>query len=328
MTVEGSPGQIYQLARPHLDAALRSYKDITQQGLKNEISDYYVSGRVKTARSLIRKLRKEIGNPRSWESIQDKVGIRVICSTKSDLKRAAKWLDGSGWNVVERAVKTADHDRLFYPGIHYIVENNSIVDHTGAVIPCEIQLRTRAQDAWSVVSHRLLYKGLIEPPSKMKRAITRLTVVVEMFDDEVHRMMKRRKRLPAYRPALMLEALDEQYETLTGEPSGGLPDIDIMQVLMNSYSAPDIDSFDSILKGFVQSKEQELAALIKKHQPDADTYVDSRDWLYTQPEVLCVLERAASAPYLLLHAIQDTDLEDVVRRTCVAAGNQLPNVGP
>jgi ppGpp synthetase/RelA/SpoT-type nucleotidyltranferase len=324
MTVPESPGQVYKLAKPALDRALKTYSEFVEAGLQSVLTDFYVSGRVKAARSLIRKLRTNPSNPRTWESIQDKVGIRVICSTKGDLKRADKWLSSSTLRVIERLEMTASHDRLFYPGIHFIVDAEAIVDHEGNRIPCEVQLRTRAQDAWSVVSHKLLYKGLVDPPNKMKRVISRLTVVVEMFDDEVQRMMRRRRRLPVYRPATMLEALDDQFEALTGEPSGGLPDLDLMLILFHAYGSEEVDQFESIIDGFVSQHSTTLAPLIEEHQPESDLYVDSRDWLFTQPEVLCVLERAYEKPYKLLEVVAETDLEDVVRKICISAGKPLP----
>lgn len=323
MNEADTAGQVYKTAKPHLDRALTSYCERVEGGLKAELTDYYVTGRVKAARSLIRKLRKDLGNPRTWDSIQDKVGLRVICSTKGDLKRADKWIEKSGLRVIERAVKSAEHDRLFYPGIHYIVEDEAVVGHDGKPIPCEVQLRTRAQDAWSVVSHKLLYKGLIDPPSKMKRIITRLTVVVEMFDDEVQRMMKKRSRLPVYRPAMMLEALDERFEGLTGEPSGGLPSLDLMLILAPAYLPEELPLFEQLIDRFIE-EHTDLGALIDQHQPEGEQYVDSRDWLFTQPEVLSVLERLYSKPYMLLDVVTDTDIEDVVRKVSVSAGKPLP----
>jgi ppGpp synthetase/RelA/SpoT-type nucleotidyltranferase len=296
MSDPSSPADMYRAAKPFLDLALDGYKTWLEAGLTGVVSDFYVTGRVKTARSLVRKIRKEPSNPRSWTSIQDKVGLRVICSTKSDVKLVDEWLQAEGIVVVERTVKTGEHDRLFYPGIHFIVENGSSLDHIGDHIPCEIQLRTRAQDAWSVVSHKLLYKGL----------------------------MKKRRRLPAYRPAMMLESLDERYESIIGEPSLGFPDLDLMLVLQKSYGTEERKDFETLIAEFCDSGGGALNALIRSHQPTADDYVDARDWLFTQPEILLVLERAGSKPYLLVEAVRNTDLEDVVRRSCVAAGHPLP----
>jgi len=324
LSQEGSLGKFYTQSKPFLESALTSYEAKLQGGLQGLLSDFYITGRVKASRSLIRKIRNGRGAPRTWESIQDKVGLRVICSTKADVKSADKWIQSHHWTVIERTVKKARHDKLFYPGLHFIIQDTELVDHNCDPVLCEVQIRTRAQDAWSVVSHKLLYKGLINPPKRIQRVITRLTVVVEMFDDEVQRMINKRRRLPAYRPAMMLEYLDEKYESITGEPSGIVPDVDLMLILANAYTAEEQADFESLIDTFCVNQAELLDGLLRKYQPESEAYLDSRDWLYSQPEVLSILERAVSKKYLLLAAVTSTDLEDIVRKTCITAHLPLP----
>lgn len=321
MTQARDPGQLYRAAKPHLDAALESYLTEVRAVVDATVSDALVHGRVKSARSLIRKLRKDPSNPRTWESISDKVGIRVICATRADCKA----VDGalrSRWPDSDREVKKGAVDRLYYPGIHLSVTEEGFHDHEGSSLPCEIQIRTRAQDAWSVVSHKLLYKGVIEPPARMQRMIHRLTVVVEMFDDDVHRLFRKRRRLPMYEAALTLEALEGEYEAVTGEPVDGSPDLSIVSTLLQAYESP--SEARKAVADYCLSERDDVADLLLRHLPEADTYVDSRDWLFTQPEVLLVLERSNAKPFLLAHAIENTDLEDVVRKVCISAERPLP----
>ena len=317
------PGEIYRAARPGLDNALELYRSEVERLLLSKVPDHYVVGRVKSARSLIRKLRKKPASPRSWDSITDKVGVRVICSTRSDCRKADSLLRSGPWDEIEHEVKSGEYDRLFYPGIHLIVCSTSTADHRGSPIPCEIQIRTRAQDAWAVISHKLSYKGAVQPPKKMKRLIDRLTVVVEMFDDEVHRLFKKRSRLPMYRTAVALEHLEDRYEGLTGDPAEGALDLSIIAALLEAYSEEDKPHFETLVDTFCETRV-DLAQLISDHSASSETYQDSRDWLFTQPEVLAVLERASNRPYLLLAAIGETDLEEIVRRVCVSANLVLP----
>jgi hypothetical protein len=205
-----------------------------------------------------------------------------------------------------------------------IVRSADTTDYVGQPIPCEIQIRTRAQDAWAVISHKLSYKGVITPPKKMRRLIDRLTVVVEMFDDEVHRLFKKRARLPMYRTAVALEHLEDKYEGLTGDPAEGALDLTIMASLLEAYSDDEKSRFESIVDDFCESST-DLRELILAHSVTSERYDDHVDWLFTQPEVLAVLERATNRRYMLLAAVVDTDLEDIVRRTCVAAGCVLPS---
>lgn len=319
-----SASATYAAAKHSLDNALADYEQGLRAAVAPVIGDHYITGRVKTARSLIRKLRKDPSNPREWESITDKVGLRVICSTKRDCKLADKAIILQGWTVLERQMKTGRHDRMFYPGIHFIVSNGTSFDHLGNPIPCEIQIRTRAQDAWSVVSHKLLYKGVIKPPKKMMRVITRLTVVAEMFDDEVHRMIKRREHLPMYEAAVALELLDDKFEEIVGEPSDGAMDLDIMNVILTAYTPEERSRFAEIVADFCSERADEIRQQIEAHQPGVAGYVEARDWLFTQPEIISILERGRARESMLAHAVADTELEESVRKACSAIGIVLP----
>lgn len=312
-------GELYRAAKPHLDAALFEYTKQVQQ-LTAGVPEHYVTGRVKTARSLVRKMRD---GGRSWDSISDKVGLRVICTTRSDCRRVDKILSGGTLEVVSREVKKGRHDQLYYPGIHLEIRNADVTDHRGEAIVCEVQIRTRAQDAWSVASHKLVYKGLVRPPKRMLRLIDRLTILVEVFDDEVVRLFKRRRRLPRYREAVVLEYLDDRYHGLTGEVAELSKDLAIANLLFRAYTQEERPDIENLVDGFCD-EHPELADLIAAHSPVSQRYNDNSDWLFTQPEVLMVLERGSARPHLLLDAVSRSDLEDVVRSSCSAAGIQLP----
>lgn len=316
-------GERYRLAHPSLLVALDTYHRTLEGLTVGNIGDHVLSGRVKTARSLIRKARADPTSPRTWTSIQDKVGLRLICSTKEDVRQADRLIQGGSWAIVERSVKKGKQNQLFYPGIHFILSDASVQDDQGEEILVEVQLRTRAQDAWSVVSHKLLYKGLVQPPKKMQRVINRLTVLVELFDDEVQRMVRKRRNLPMYRPALALEALEHEYEELTGEVTPEASDVVLVNLLLSAYGTDEIH-FEALVRDFCQTNEEKLQLLLQEHAPDSTSYVDSRDWLYSQPEILAVLERACARPYLLANAISNTDFEDVIRKSCLSAGTVLP----
>ncbi|UFN45187.1 RelA/SpoT domain-containing protein [Nocardioides okcheonensis] len=316
---------MYRAAEPHLHAALEHYRDAVENLLRGRVPEHYVIGRVKTARSLIRKLRSIPNDPRSWESITDKVGIRVICTTKVDCATATSLIREGPWVVQKfERMKGKGHDRLFYPGIHLDIEDSTMVDHAGLPIGCEVQIRTRAQDAWAVASHKLTYKGAITPPKKMRRLVDRLTIFVEVFDDEIHRLFKKRAKLPLYAEAVFLDHVEDVYEEVSGEPAEGVKDLSLIAILMNSYDDIDKPNAAALVRAHWES-HPELAELVRDHGIRSDSYHDPSHWLFTQPEVLVVLERLANKRYMLLNAVQNTDLEDIVRSTAIAAGQPLPS---
>jgi ppGpp synthetase/RelA/SpoT-type nucleotidyltranferase len=315
-----STADIYSASKPALDSALVAYELAVKSIVKPVAGEHYVSGRVKAKRSLIRKLAKDgNGSLRSWEQITDKVGVRVICSTKRDRKAAAAALQRHGWAKCEREDKRAKTQGLAYTGVHVTVHDGVQRDSEGLPILCEVQIRTRAQDAWSVVSHKLTYKGLIDLPKKFQRVVWRLTVLTEIFDDDIQRMFKKRESLPAYEVARAVEYLDDKYETLLGEPGGAVDDLDIMTVLWNAYTNEERSRFSDLIASFVE-RTPGLKGKLRAHQPGEPGYMDSRDWLFTQPEVLAVLERGVNNEHLLMHAVANTDLLDVVVKTCAAYG--------
>jgi ppGpp synthetase/RelA/SpoT-type nucleotidyltranferase len=319
----GDPAATYRAAKPFLDTALEHYQDTVASLLKGQIPEHYVIGRVKTARSLIRKLRERPNDPLTWDSITDKVGVRVICTTRKDCDNATQLITAGPWELLKTERKKGQHDKLFYPGIHVEIRADDAVDHTGIPVVCEVQIRTRAQDAWAVASHKLTYKGAVTPPKKMRRLVDRLTIFVEVFDDEIHRLFKKRGKLPMYAEAVALERLEDTYEQLSGEPAEGAKDLSIVAVLMGAYDDVEKPALNDLVHQHCANTVG-VADVIRAHSYNADSYRDQSDWLFTQPEVLLVLERARAKPYRLLHAVQNTDLEDVVRSTAISAGTPLP----
>jgi len=318
------PAATYRAAKPHLDTALVDYRRTVSGLLRGKVPEHYVLGRVKTPRSLIRKLRERPNDPRTWASITDKVGIRVVCTTKTDCKSAIELICDGPWTVLKNERMKGKHDRLFYPGTHIEIQDPDALDHAGTPICCEVQIRTRAQDAWAVASHKLIYKGVVTPPKRMRRLVDRLTIFVEVFDDEIHRLFKARAKLPMYAEALALEHLETVYEQITTEPAEGATDLSVLAILMRAYDDTEQAHFSELIDNYCGPRP-DLAELVRAHSHLSETYRDNTDWLFTQPEVLVVLERAHAKPYRLLHAIQNTDLDDVVRATCISAGAPLPN---
>lgn len=315
---------IYRDSQETLELAKAAYERTARSLIPSEVLDAVVSSRVKDIRSLVVKARGSGGAPRSWASITDKVGVRIVTSTRADVRAVDRALAAGPWDLVERDVKSGDAERLYYSGTHFLVSSNLFSDSTGGNVLAEIQIRTRAEDAWSVVSHKLLYKGLVEPPKRMRRVIARLTVLVEMFDDDVQRMFRKRRKQAAYRPARFYELLEGMYEGLVGEYGVPPADLELAAVLFALYLDVDPREAADQVRAFVASERERLESLLAERSPRRQDYLDSRDWLFNLPEVLAVLERAVAAPYALADVMRDTEYQGIVRRTCAAYGVTLP----
>lgn len=319
-----SVASIYDASRRDLKRAEKTYLRVVKKIVRPEVAEPYFTSRVKDRRSLIRKLAKDQGGSlRGWAEITDKVGVRVVCSTKRERKAVARALERHQWASCVREDKEAGTQKLEYTGIHVTVHDGDQVDSLGEPILCEIQVRTRAQDAWSVVSHKLTYKGLVKLPRRAKRVVWRLSVLPEIFDDEIHRMFKKRESMAEFRMAKALEYLDERYGEVLGEPGAGPGDLDIMSVLWKAYSAEEQASFQDLIEKYLSDNVQ-IPGEIRAHQPGVEGYMESRDWLSTQPEVIAILERGTNSEYMLAEAVAGTDLSDSIEKVCNSYGIYLP----
>ena len=319
-----SVAAIYDASEQALKDACADYKRAVVEIVGPVAGEHYVTTRVKTRRSLIRKLAKNgAGSLRGWSEITDKVGVRVICSTKRERKAAARALELHSWASCRREDKKAGTQKLEYTGIHVTVHGGEHLDSLGGPILCEIQVRTRAQDAWSVVSHKLTYKGFIKLPRGARRVVWRLSVLAEMFDDDIQRMFKKRESMPAFEMARALEYLDERYGQVLGEPGAGPGDLDIISVLWEAYTPEERASFSRLIETYL-ADHVDIPDQIRAHLPGAVGYMENRDWLSTQPEVLAILERACTNEHLLAAAVAGTELSDSVQKVCSSYGIYLP----
>lgn len=319
-------GALWRASKQSLDDALAAYRADLERLLRPSVTERMITGRVKSGRSVVRKIHEQAEAFPTWDSVRDKVGLRVICSTKADCHTVWGLLRNE-LHVVREEEKTGEYDRLFYPGIHLDVENPDVKDFRSLVVPAEVQVRTRAQDAWAVVSHKFLYKPGIPSPPKVNRMIQRLVVVMEMFDDDVQLAselrQQHRKEDPMLDTMLHAENLEEVYQNLTDEPAI-IGDHAILEQLLTAYEPADRDRVSTLVNSYVSGARFEVIALLERHQPDSPAFDEARDWLYCTPEVLIVLERARSAHWMLYEAVNRTAIESAVRNVCASASLPLP----
>ncbi len=164
--------------------------------IRAQISEYEIlpeiSFRTKELLSIIKKIKKkQLSKDYSYESLNDKLGIRIICSFESDLNIVDNFLK-EFFNIVKVEYKKNEliFDKLDYQSNHYDVTIKSglkpfasIKDYKDFVF--EIQVRTLNQHAWSNAAHGLSYKQDKELPDAIKRRIYRLLALYELADQEI-----------------------------------------------------------------------------------------------------------------------------------------------
>lgn len=166
--------------------------------------DYFLkvppNPRVKETNSLIEKAfyrGKPYVDP--YNEITDKVGVRFVVLLLEDIGKIADIIEDGEWKWSKD--KDFDKERFDNPDVftyqsdHYIIYNKNDVQFNGMTIPedvpCEIQIRTLLQHAYSELTHDTIYKPKTQAIPLMKRYVARSMALIETADDlfrEVNKM--------------------------------------------------------------------------------------------------------------------------------------------
>lgn len=148
--------------------------------------------RLKADVSIVEKAfyRKNYDDP--YNQITDKVGVRFVVLLNSDLKMIAKVIE-------ECDLWTASKDRDFedeqnenpiqfdYAAIHYVAycKGNRTIAGTDVRdgTPCEVQVKTILQHAYSELTHDTIYKPRVDATPAMKRAAAKSMALIEATND-------------------------------------------------------------------------------------------------------------------------------------------------
>lgn len=319
----------YLVEIEHFEQAGRTMEAALGEVLKSVGMRGQVEVRAKTVGSFVKKIHiNKYTDP--WNQITDKLAGRVIVKTLDDLAkvRAAfeqqdppfplRWLEDKS--------EKANVGTLFYPGVHVQVQVPGAVTGDGEVIECELQIRTKAQDLWSVPSHELVYKGLIKPPKQTERRILRLSVLTEMFDEEVRMAMQEVAADPSYEFAVLLRAAEALYLTFVGEPGEDALSLEVLGIVAPALPEAERQKYPMTLKAFVDANKDKLADVFATYGVYSEFASQYAYWFFTQPEALVVLERVTTTPQALAEVVEGTEIKEVVKHLYAAWGVPMPEV--
>lgn len=275
----------------------RIRRSLAQQGI-----EVMVQWRAKTVSSFAKKaVRKECSDPLA--EIGDKAGIRVIVHFEADIS-AVEATVGSFATVTKRESKrdALAYDALGYLGVHLDVEADSAGiddDRRDELVglPVEVQIHTKAQSAWAVVSHELLYKSSAELSEDLRRGITRLVALVELFDGEIARLRTAIEADPDLQDLLALAPLDNKIVEFTSRrPDRALSAI-VVPPLVRLYDVPAVSVYEEHIAPFIEANESQIRDIYAEYA--ADTRANP---LLYQPEALLAFERLTMDPDRLREA--------------------------
>lgn len=162
----------------------------------------------------------------SLSDLTDLVGIRIIVLFNRDVQKVLDIIQET-FQVVdaEDTAKRQAIDQFGYASVHYQVR----VPDSWIAIPtfrayrsfqAEVQVRTLAQHMWAAASHELQYKQEGAVPDHMRRAIHRISSLLELVDAEYDRLLNEREQ---YRSQIQGERQDRRLNS------------DVLEAILNSH---------------------------------------------------------------------------------------------
>lgn len=227
-----------------------------------------------------------------YEDIEDKVGLRFVVLVSADIKVVERAITTCPeWTAVlardyveERRQRPYEFD---YQSVHYIVRSKGELTFEGVSIaagtPCEIQVRTILQHAYSELTHDTIYKPSVQASPDVKRSAAKSMALMEATDDY---FMKVREWLDAaLAPGREISAaVVRLYPSFTGlEPQPSPLDA----LLIDHFGQWAKEGFENSLEQFLSEKGF-LADRIRERAPT--------DLLFRQPAVLLVYWAIKVAP--------------------------------
>ncbi len=158
-----------------------------------------IESRIKKWASISEKIERKNIQIESILELQDLIGIRCILLFTRDLINV-KTLISDTFEVVssEDTGERLSESEFGYQSQHYIVK----IPSTWLSLPSlsglneffiELQVRTLAQHIWAAASHKLQYKQEAGVPPPVRRAINRVSALLETVDLEFERVLNERE---------------------------------------------------------------------------------------------------------------------------------------
>ena len=154
--------------------------------------------RIKEFSSIENKIERKNLSLNSIYELGDLVGVRSILLFERDAYKSSSLIEDK-FDIVEKVIGDSrlDINQFGYNSDHYIIKIPKnwleVPSFRGlGILKAEIQVRTMAQHIWAAASHKLQYKREESVPVPLRRAISRVSALLETVDIEFSRVLKER----------------------------------------------------------------------------------------------------------------------------------------
>ena len=222
--------------------------------------------RVKQWSSIDEKLQRVTLDIASLLQLQDLVGLRQVLQFRRDVPRVCELIE-KNFTVLRRydTQERLKADQFGYSSVHFVIKLRPewlavpTFSQLGD-LQAEIQVRTTAQHIWASASQVLQYKNEDSVPGELRRAIYRVSALLETVDLEFERLLEQRDE---YREAISADASPRDEDL----------NVDLLQSMLSQMLPPENRSGDedyapllSDLRAVGVSTTEQLRRFYEKHQ--------------------------------------------------------------
>lgn len=253
--------EYYSASDSFLKSGENFFRSLTESIIADSgVKVHHINSRIKSRESCLEKFDKKYRSKFEQDKCQyhikdhisDLIGIRIVCFYEQDVIEVANTLEKTLEAVEKRKDRFAERDaspnEFGYRAIHLNLKLNS--DRSSLVeyrrfkdASFEVQIRTVIQDAWSVLDHKLQYKGHASP--QLKRSINALAAVFEQADKN---FLQIRDQVNVEQDKAKKKVTEPQNLIAAREESENLP-FDAPEVSEgNSTNAVDVISLNELVK--------------------------------------------------------------------------------
>lgn len=311
----------YAKAHEHFVAQAHALESLLSELVQSgSVSKSIITARAKDPLELYKKqLRKKYEDP--WRDCPDIVGARIVVGTpieKSDVRRMLSSSPRVSAVIEDQAEEATPHE-IRYRGLHVHLTTEELKDSRGEPLRCEVQVRTMAEHAWAETEHRYVYKKG-DVPDPLRRHFNRLLVLMELFDKEIAEGVTMAKELPGFRRLELSHVLEHRISDMTESPNDHILTMETIEQL-EGIGFGNSTELMSLVKTYLGSHADEVAAVMEQHGPKAAGHDVSRDWIFTQGESILLLALLEEDEYRLSNALQGSDLYALAEPLAIASGH-------
>ncbi len=249
-----------------------------------------ISFRTKELLSIIKKIKKKLKYKEySYSHLNDKLGIRIICSFQEEMNLIDIFLK-KYFSIVSTEYKKEElsFDTLGYISNHYdacintnVAEFKKYSDYHNLVF--EIQVRTLNQHAWSNIAHSLSYKQDSEIPPKLNRRVYRLLSLYEIADDEISAVNNALTSHPDSYIYSLLRKLEGKIYKFAKIDYDRDTSIIAIRNLMNYFSKDEQKIISLEIEQFIETNQQKIQRIFDENRIRFFEFP-----FLTQPEIFIV----------------------------------------